>query len=296
MTATVVDSRARLIVAGPDLAEHVRRHGPVPWQGGPHRLIPLVEAAGLTGHGGAGFPTHRKLAAVAAGDRPVVVGNGAEGEPASAKDRTLLHHAPHLVLDGLQLAAECVGASQAYLYVQQAPAEAVRHALAQRRAAQQDRIAVEVVVAADRFVSGEESAVVSAVEGRAPLPRDKFRMVVKSGVRGRPTLVQNVETLGRPGSAAGVPPRSRARSWPPSTVPSVRRACTSCPTAYPSRRRSPGPAGHRYRCRLFSSVASTAPGFPRRPSARRCPVPACAHGERYPVPVSSSPCRSAGAV
>ncbi|TMM35763.1 MAG: NADH-quinone oxidoreductase subunit F [Actinobacteria bacterium] len=235
MTATVVDSRARLIVAGPDLAEHVRRHGPVPWQGGPHRLIPLVEAAGLTGHGGAGFPTHRKLAAVAAGDRPVVVGNGAEGEPASAKDRTLLHHAPHLVLDGLQLAAECVGASRAYLYVQQAPAEAVRHALAQRRAARQDRIAVEVVVAADRFVSGEESAVVSAVEGRAPLPRDKFRMVVKSGVRGRPTLVQNVETLAHLALIARHGPtwfRSRGTAEEPGTFLATVNGAVGAPGVY----------------------------------------------------------------
>jgi NADH:ubiquinone oxidoreductase subunit F (NADH-binding) len=209
MTATVVDSRERLFVAAPDLANHMRRHGPLPWQGGPARLIPLVEAAGLTGHGGAGFPTHRKLAAVAAGNRPVVVGNGAEGEPASAKDRTLMYRAPHLVLDGLQLAAEAVGATTAYLYAQAGPADAIRHALAARQAGRVDRIPVEVVVAGkrrladparvpaheDRFVSGEASAVVSAIEGRAPLPRDKVRRIAVSGVRGRPTLVQNVETL-----------------------------------------------------------------------------------------------------
>src|SRR5882762_7410892 len=99
-----------LSLAAPDLSEHVRRTGQLPWQGPGGRLIGLSERAGLTGRGGAGFPTWRKLAAVA-------IGNGAEGEPASAKDRTLLTRTPHLVLDGLQLAAEAVGAADCYLYV-----------------------------------------------------------------------------------------------------------------------------------------------------------------------------------
>ena len=74
-------------------------------------LISTLQSAGLTGRGGAAFPTHRKLTAVAnQKGTPVVVGNGAEGEPASDKDKTLLWSCPHLVLDGLQLAAEAVGA------------------------------------------------------------------------------------------------------------------------------------------------------------------------------------------
>ncbi len=168
----------------------------MPWQGGRGRVISLVADSGLTGRGGAGFPTWRKLAAVAAGTRTVVIANGAEGEPASVKDRTLLMRAPHLVLDGLQLAAEAVGATDAYVYTSAgAPADSVHRALAERSAAGWDRVAVTVVVSPDRFVSGEESAVVSAVEGRAALPRDTPRRVVDRGVHGRPTLVQNVETL-----------------------------------------------------------------------------------------------------
>jgi NADH:ubiquinone oxidoreductase subunit F (NADH-binding) len=185
-----------LAAAADDLAAHARRTGPVPWQGGPGRLLPALEASGLTGRGGAGFPTWRKLAEVARGSRTVVVGNGSEGEPASGKDRTLLLRAPHLVLDGLQLAAECVGAESAYLYLPAGDTTtAVQRALAQRQAAGWDRLAVALVAAPDRFVAGEASAVVAAVEGRPAVPRDKARRVSEAGVHGRPTLVQNVETL-----------------------------------------------------------------------------------------------------
>jgi NADH:ubiquinone oxidoreductase subunit F (NADH-binding) len=184
-----------LIAAAPDLVTHRSRNGPLPWLGGPGYLLPIVEASGLSGRGGAGFPTWRKLAAVASGDRPVVIANGAEGEPASAKDRALLTTAPHLVLDGLQLAAEAVGAGFAYAYVPAVLAGGVRHALAERARGGWDRVRVEVVEAPDEFVAGEESAVVARIEGRPALPRDTPRLVVSAGVRGRPTLVQNVETL-----------------------------------------------------------------------------------------------------
>jgi hypothetical protein len=84
----------------------------------PGRLIDVVEASGLTGRGGAGYPAGRKMRAVAAGPgRKAVVANGAEGEPASRKDRLLLTRLPHLVLDGIALAAQAVGADEAYLCV-----------------------------------------------------------------------------------------------------------------------------------------------------------------------------------
>ncbi|HKT04442.1 MAG TPA: NADH-ubiquinone oxidoreductase-F iron-sulfur binding region domain-containing protein, partial [Rugosimonospora sp.] len=127
--------------------------------------------------------------------RPVVIGNGAEGEPASAKDRTLLTRAPHLVLDGLQLAAEAVGAGSTYLYVAGDLADQLRGVLATRTATGWDRVKVDVVVAPETFLAGEESTAVSWIEGKPALPRDKVRLVVESGVRRAPTLVQNVETL-----------------------------------------------------------------------------------------------------
>src|SRR5215470_8267513 len=182
-----------------DLAEHLGRHGPVPYRGGVGRLIPDVRAAGLTGRGGAAFPTYRKLEAVAAGGhgRAVVVGNAAEGEPASHKDEALLRLAPHLVLDGLQVAAEAAGAARAVLYVRRdsrAATELDRH-LTQRLARGLDLIAVEVVPAPPRFLAGEESALASRVSGGAALPRFTPPRVFERGVNGRPTLVQNVETL-----------------------------------------------------------------------------------------------------
>ncbi|HEX5496596.1 MAG TPA: NADH-ubiquinone oxidoreductase-F iron-sulfur binding region domain-containing protein [Mycobacteriales bacterium] len=180
------------------LAGHRAGFGPTPYLGGPHRLTEAVQAAGLTGRGGACFPTARKLHAVAAASgRAVVVGNGAEGEPASSKDRVLLAEVPHLVLDGIQVAAEAVRARQAYLYLAGVPAlvTVVRAALAERAAARTDLVPVELVPAPVRYLAGEESAVTARISGAAAKPRFTPPRVFERGVRGRPTLVQNVETL-----------------------------------------------------------------------------------------------------
>ena len=187
-------SRRLMSAAASDLAGHADRLGRIPWQSRPGSLLAELEASGLTGRGGAGFPAWRKLAAVAAADRPVIVANAAEGEPASAKDAALLSHAPHLVLDGLQLAAEAAGAGDVHLYVKAGPgAASARRALAERRG--WDRFRVRVHEAAPGFVSGEESAVISSLSGGPALPTFKRRLAVESGVGGRPTLVSNVETL-----------------------------------------------------------------------------------------------------
>jgi NADH:ubiquinone oxidoreductase subunit F (NADH-binding) len=173
----------------PGFAAHLARAGEIPWRGGPGRLVADLETAGLTGRGGAGFPAWRKAATALNGRDPVVVANGAEGEPLSHKDATLLRDNPHTVLDGLQLVAEAVGATRAYLYGR--VSEAV---LAERRA--HDRVPVTVVAARERFVAGEESAVIAAIEGRRnPLPRFRVQPAPVSGVDGRPTVVHNVETL-----------------------------------------------------------------------------------------------------
>jgi len=181
-----------------DLPTHLGHHGRPPYRGQARLLIPLLEESGLTGRGGAAFPVSRKLTAVAAaGTRPIVIGNGAEGEPASDKDKSLLWISPHLVLDGLQLAAEAVGSSSVGLYVHRSPRlqDRLRAALAERAAAGIDQVPVELIDAPPRFLAGEESALASRASGGAALPRFKQPRVFERGVAGRPTLVQNVETL-----------------------------------------------------------------------------------------------------
>ena len=158
-------------------------------------LIAEVDRAGLTGRGGAGFPAARKLAAVAAGRGPVVIGNGTEGEPASAKDKVLMAGSPHLVLDGAVLAAQMVGASQAVIVAHRDVRDILGRAAAERRRARLDRVRVTVRTAADRFVGGEASAVVHWIEHGVPAPTATPPRLSDRGLGGRPTLVQNVETL-----------------------------------------------------------------------------------------------------
>ncbi|WP_084506617.1 NADH-ubiquinone oxidoreductase-F iron-sulfur binding region domain-containing protein [Nocardia violaceofusca] len=184
----------RLLAAtGPELSAHVARYGPARAVG--REFIDVVSAAGLTGRGGAGFPVARKLAAVAGGRRAIVVANGAEGEPDSDKDAVLLWRAPHLVLDGLSVAAAAVGAQRCHLYAPQRLLDPIRHALAERQSTGYDTRRVDLTPAADTFLAGEKSAVLERLAGRAPIPRDKPVSTSRSGLNGRPALVQNVETL-----------------------------------------------------------------------------------------------------
>ncbi|HUY50254.1 MAG TPA: NADH-ubiquinone oxidoreductase-F iron-sulfur binding region domain-containing protein [Streptosporangiaceae bacterium] len=198
------DRLPRLLPAGfaagsVSLAEHLARYGPAPAGGlnGPRRaaLTEEVGRSGLTGRGGAGFPTARKLAAVAAGHAPVVVANGTEGEPASAKDKVLLARSPHLVLDGAVLAAGLVGARQAVIVAHPSVREIVDDAALERRRAGLDAVRIRVVTGADRFVAGEASAVVHWIERGVPTPTATPPRLSQRGLGGRPTLVQNVETL-----------------------------------------------------------------------------------------------------
>jgi NADH:ubiquinone oxidoreductase subunit F (NADH-binding) len=181
------------------LADHYGRYGPLPAAALDRRrseaLIGEVQRSGLTGRGGAGFPTAKKLAAVAAGPAPVVVANGTEGEPASAKDKVLLARSPHLVLDGAVLAAAMVGARRAVIVVHHAVREIVGDAVAERRRAGSDPVRIQVVTAADRFVGGEASAVIHWIERGIPTPTASPPRPSDQGLGGRPTLVQNVETL-----------------------------------------------------------------------------------------------------
>ncbi len=184
----------RLFAAqGPGLIEHQQRFGPLP-ELAATTLVHLLDRSGLTGRGGAGFPAGRKIATVA-GRKAVVIANGAEGEPLSHKDAELLSRAPHLVLDGLNVAAAAVSADKVVMYVPFRAVPTIKTAIGERRSAKVDRHRLTVVAAPDGFVAGEESAVVRRVEGGPALPRDRTVPSSTSGVRGRPTLVNNVETL-----------------------------------------------------------------------------------------------------
>jgi len=178
-------------------ADHLERYGPL--AGPPSDLIDAVTAAGLRGHGGAGFPTAIKLRAVANGRRrPVVVANGTEGEPASAKDKVLLMTAPHLVLDGIQVASELLGASAEWLCVDGGWPDLVASleaALADRAAAGSRLGSCRVVGAPDGYVTGEESALVNWLNGHDANPTFTPPRPFERGVRGRPTFVSNVETF-----------------------------------------------------------------------------------------------------
>ena len=197
---TALDTPVRLLPAAPeDLRAHLARYGPAPYRNQSGALIADVEASGLTGRGGAAFPVHRKLAAVARAGvrqgRTVVVANGAESEPASRKDELLLQLAPNLVLDGLQLTAEAVGAAEAHLYLHYAPGPQILRALAERAARGLDRVAVTITQAPPRFLAGQETAVVNRLGGGPALPTFQPPRVSERGLGGAPTLVQNVETL-----------------------------------------------------------------------------------------------------
>ena len=197
--APIAGTGPRLLRPGPaSLIEHTARYGPPP--SGLSRLrgealIAEVGRAGLTGRGGAGFPTARKLAAVAAGHSPVVVANGTEGEPASSKDRVLMARSPHLVLDGAVLAAELTGATLAVIVVHRDVREIIDQAAAERVRAGLDRVRLEVRTAGAGFVAGQASAVVRWVQRGVAAPTATPPRLAQRGLGGAPTLVQNVETL-----------------------------------------------------------------------------------------------------
>ncbi len=187
----------QLFAAGPfaDLGRHELAFGRLTLERIDRSFISDLEGSGLTGRGGAAFSSWRKMVATnrdrGRAAQAVVVANGAEGEPLSFKDKTLLAHAPHLVLDGLLAAGRAVGAGQLYIYAGEASLATLRSAVAARR----ENPRIMVVPAPETFIAGEASAVVNSISNGVALPMDLRRRLSSSGVRGRPTLVFNVETL-----------------------------------------------------------------------------------------------------
>lgn len=205
VAARVPPPEAPRLLAGPPpaagaerFAAHQARLGPLPPTRDRSDLIPVLEASGLLGRGGAGFPVGRKWRAVAersSGDAVVVV-NGAEGEPRSAKDRALMEHRPHLVLDGAIAAADAVGAREIVLYVGSehlTSRSALTRAVAERE--HDFDVRVRLVTPPVAYVAGEASAAIHYINAGDPRPTFQDQRPHERGVDGRPTLVQNVESL-----------------------------------------------------------------------------------------------------
>ncbi|HUO49510.1 MAG TPA: NADH-ubiquinone oxidoreductase-F iron-sulfur binding region domain-containing protein, partial [Acidimicrobiales bacterium] len=176
----------------------------------PSRLLSMVEASGLLGRGGAGFPVGRKLRTVADANRtPIVVVNAMEGEPATAKDRSLLLLVPHLVLDGAVLAAEAVGARQVVVCVAaevdrvpgtdtlglEAASASLQAAVDERVASGVDKVRVKIARPPHRYVAGESTAVARWLSGGSALPAFSRVRLAQRGVDGQPTLLQNAESM-----------------------------------------------------------------------------------------------------
>lgn len=188
---------------------HLQRIGPRP--AGTSALIDDLEAAGLTGHGGAHVLAALKWRAALAAHGPLtVVANAAESEPLGGKDAALLRQRPHLVLDGLALAAEALGARRAVVWLHgddDGTLRALQAALAERRATSpRHRLTepwMEIVSGPAHYLAGEASAIGQAMAGHAPLPA----MRRPGAVAAARTLVHNVETLARVALVArGHPP------------------------------------------------------------------------------------------
>jgi NADH:ubiquinone oxidoreductase subunit F (NADH-binding) len=189
-------------------SEHLAIHGEAPFakrreRRGAGALIDLVEQAGLLGRGGAAFPAAAKMRAVAGGrsaigGRPIVLANVAEGEPASDKDRVLLEGLPHLVLDGGVLAARAVGADELILCIDESAGPALqsaKRAIRERERTGGDALRVNIQSVPSGYVSGQESALVNLCSGGPAKPTLTPPLPFQRGVRRRPTLVNNAETL-----------------------------------------------------------------------------------------------------
>jgi NADH:ubiquinone oxidoreductase subunit F (NADH-binding) len=178
-------------------------------EGRPDAIIEEVRAAGLAGRGGAYFQTAVKWAAcrAAAGSPKYVVVNGEEGEPGIFKDRHLMEGDPHRLLEAALLAAYATGASRAILYIHgeaELAADRLTAALNQARQwglmgerilGSELSLEVEIRRGAGGFVLGEETALLESIEGRRAMPRTRPPFPVEAGLFGKPTVINNVETL-----------------------------------------------------------------------------------------------------
>ena len=163
-------------------------------------VIEALSGSALRGLGGAGFPTGRKWSIVSGYEGPRMMAiNGDEGEPGTFKDRHYLTTDPHRMIEGILVAAKVVGIEHCYIYMRDEYPEIIdllRKELALvNKAGLDDHTALELRRGAGAYICGEESAMIESIEGKRGLPRHRPPYVAEVGLFGRPTLVNNVETL-----------------------------------------------------------------------------------------------------
>ena len=175
----------------------------------PDAVIDEIEKSGLRGRGGGGFPTGRKWRFTAAnkGGKSYVVCNGDEGDPGAFMDRSIMEGDPHKLLEGMAIAAFAIGADEGYIYVRAEYPLAIkrlrkaikdaeeRHFLGQNIMGSDFSFTLHIKEGAGAFVCGEETALIASIEGERGMPRPKPPFPANKGLFGRPTLINNVETL-----------------------------------------------------------------------------------------------------
>ena len=164
------------------------------------RIVEELKASGLTGYGGAGFPTGIKWEAVARESAPrYVVVNADEGEPGTIKDRYVMELRPHLLVEGTLIAMRFAEAEEGYIYLREEYAASrarLEHAIEEFAAAGLlDGRSLQIIVGAGAYIAGEETAMLESMEGRRAMPRLRPPFPAQVGYLGRPTLINNVETL-----------------------------------------------------------------------------------------------------
>jgi len=174
----------------------------------PNGVIHRITESGLRGRGGGGYPTGLKWATVskASGDLKYVVCNGDEGDPGAFMDRSVMEGDPHRVIEGMAIAAYAVGASKGFIYVRaEYPVAVARLTTALREARRRGLLGnnignttfsfdIEIRLGAGAFVCGEETALIASIEGRRGTPKPRPPYPAVSGLWGKPTLINNVET------------------------------------------------------------------------------------------------------
>jgi formate dehydrogenase beta subunit len=221
------------------------------------KIVDELKASGLSGFGGAGFPTGLKWESVAREPgAPYVVVNADEGEPGTIKDRYVMELRPYLLLEGTLIAMRSLGAQEGFVYLREEYATSrarLEHAIGEARAAGLlDEISLELVIGAGAYIAGEETAMLESMEGRRAMPRLKPPFPSQVGYLGRPTLINNVETLAhlpailRHGGAwwagLGIGDASGTRLW--SVTGAVARpGCYEAPSGLTTRELVEGYAG-----------------------------------------------------